>query len=138
MITLSDFKDVATARLEDSIVLAMFDRYDGAIYLCGFSVEIALKVRITKEYGLTEFPETKEEFSNFPVSIKTHSLQSLSNLSDSIKHFIRTNREHRKKFSLLSTNWDVNHRYKKTTGVSNESLCLDLIEASEYLLKVIL
>lgn len=35
MISDSDLKQVAQARLEDSIILALNDRYEGAIYLCG-------------------------------------------------------------------------------------------------------
>ena len=49
MIDLSDFEDVARARLKDAIVLTFGDRYDGAIYLCGFAVEIAFKIKISKE-----------------------------------------------------------------------------------------
>jgi hypothetical protein len=139
MITLTDFEDVATARLEDSIVLAMFDRYDGARYLCGFAVEIALKIKISKENNLPSFPETDLEFKAFPIKkIRTHDLVKLRNLSSSAERILKTNRDHQKRFDLLRLNWTVDYRYKKLSGAGIQSDCLELIEAAEYLLKVIL
>jgi hypothetical protein len=139
MIDLSDFEDVAKARLEDAIVLTICDRYDGAIYLCGFAVEIAFKIKISKENQLTEFPETDVEFKSFPVNkIKTHSLVHLRSLSPWIDKNLKINRNHQKRFDLIRNNWDVSHRYKKLSGVDIQPTCLELIEAVEYLLKIIL
>lgn len=39
---------IARARIEDAKVLVHSKRYDGAVYLCGYAVEIALKVRICR------------------------------------------------------------------------------------------
>ena len=139
MIDLSDFEDVARARLKDAIVLTIGDRYDGAIYLCGFAVEIAFKIKISKENQLTQFPETDAEFKSFPVNkIKTHSLVHLRSLSPWIDKNLKINRNHQKRFDLIRNNWDVGHRYKKLSGVDIQPTCQELIEAVDYLLKVIL
>jgi hypothetical protein len=136
VIDLTDFEEIANARFEDAVTLAMYDRYDGAIYLCGFAVEIALKIRITKEHGLLSFPETKDEFRNFSVfKIKTHDLVKLRDLLQNNPLIIS---EHKWRFDLLSKHWDVNYRYRKLSGVTNKLLCFELIEAVEHLLKVIL
>ena len=139
MINLTDFEEVANARFEDAVVLALYDRYDGAIYLCGFAVEIALKIRITKEHQLPSFPETIVEFKNFPIKkIKTHDLIKLRDLLSAPIFCTDTDRELSKRFDFLRQNWDVNYRYKKLSGVASKSLCFDLIESVEYLLGVIL
>lgn len=140
MISLTDFEKVANARFEDAVTLAMYDRYDGAIYLCGFAVEIALKIRITKEHQRTLFPEKSYEFKNFNIpGIKTHSLVKLRDLlSEPMLSSLSTNGEHYKTFNVLVTNWDVDYRYKKLSGDTNKSLCFKLIESVEYLLGVIL
>jgi len=136
VISLTDFEKVANARFEDAVTLAMYDRYDVAIYLCGFAVEIALKIRITKERKLTSFPETNAEFNSFPITkIKNHDLVKLRDL---LQNSPLTISEHKWRFDLLSKHWDVSYRYRKLSGVNNRLLCFELIEAVEHLLKVIL
>ena len=46
MIQTNDIKDIARARLQDADILLTSGRYDGAIYLCGYAIELALKARI--------------------------------------------------------------------------------------------
>jgi hypothetical protein len=135
VISLTDFEKVAHARFEDAVMLAMYDRYDGAIYLCGFAVEIALKIRITKEHQRTLFPEKSYEFKNFNIpGIKTHSLVKLRDLLPvPVQSLLRN-----KHFDNIKINWNVDHRYKKLSGGANEYLCFDLLASVEYLLKVIL
>jgi HEPN domain-containing protein len=43
MISTSDLKAIARARLDDARVLLRGKRFDGAVYLSGYSVEVALK-----------------------------------------------------------------------------------------------
>jgi hypothetical protein len=42
MITTKDLRSIAKARLKDAEVLSDAKRYDGAVYLCGYAVEINL------------------------------------------------------------------------------------------------
>lgn len=80
MITLKDLRLIARARLQDSEVLFKAGRYDGAAYLAGYAVEIALKTRICKTLKWLGFPETAKEFENY-ASLKTHKLDVLLHLS---------------------------------------------------------
>jgi HEPN domain-containing protein len=46
MISIADLMTIARERLTDAEVLLNAQRYDGAAYLCGYSIEIALKHKI--------------------------------------------------------------------------------------------
>ena len=46
MLDRKDIKAIAKARLKDAQVLLRGNRFDGAIYLCGYAIELALKARI--------------------------------------------------------------------------------------------
>ena len=43
MISTKDLKSAARAYLRDATILLREKRYDGAYYLCGYAVELALK-----------------------------------------------------------------------------------------------
>lgn len=64
----------------DSEVLFRARRYDGAIYLCGYAVEIALKERICKTLCWDGYPSTRGEFQDYQT-FRTHSLDVLLKLS---------------------------------------------------------
>lgn len=57
MITVKDLKAVAKARLKDAHILYSYKRYDAATYLCGYSVELALKAKICNTLNWKGFPE---------------------------------------------------------------------------------
>ena len=75
-----ELKGISRARLEDSEALYDARRYDGATYLCGYTVELALKARICKTLKWKGFPSTPNEFNNFK-SFRTHDLDVLLALS---------------------------------------------------------
>ncbi len=98
-----ELKEVAKGRLEDSIVLAIFDRYDGAIYLCGYALEIALKVKASKVNGYSDFPETAVEFKDHQRhKLKTHNLNSLLTLSGLD---LKSDKNQFKCFNIVAANW---------------------------------
>jgi hypothetical protein len=76
MLSLYDLTSVARTRLKDAEVLLSKERFDGAAYLCGYAVEIALKVKIASARKLPGFPETRPEFKLYK-DLKTHELDSL-------------------------------------------------------------
>jgi HEPN domain-containing protein len=67
-------------RLKDSEVLLAGPRYEGAYYLCGYAVELALKACICRTLGWLGFPESGKEFEGL-LSLKTHDLNILLRLS---------------------------------------------------------
>lgn len=71
---------IAKGRLKDAKVLLRGKRYEGAIYLCGYAVELALKARICQTLKWMDFPATNKEFEDFK-SFKTHDLDVLLHLS---------------------------------------------------------
>lgn len=57
MISAVDLRVIAGARLEDAKVLAANGRSDGAAYVCGYAIELALKARIADTLNWKGFPE---------------------------------------------------------------------------------
>lgn len=80
MLAVGDLVGIAQARLEDAQTLARAGRFDGAVYLCGYAVELALKARICNTLSWTHFPETQKEFESL-TSCRTHDLTILLRLS---------------------------------------------------------
>jgi len=80
MISVAELDDIARARIEDATALLTAGRFDGATYLCGYAVEVALKARICRTLNWTEFPGTGSEFQAYR-SFQTHELDVLLRLS---------------------------------------------------------
>src|SRR6266699_6922413 len=80
MIVPNVLKSISRARLRDAKVLLTAKRYDGAVYLCGYAVELALKARICKTLRWAGFPELQHEFKGLG-SVKTHDLEVLLKFS---------------------------------------------------------
>lgn len=80
MLTRLNLWDTARARLQDAETLLQSQRYDGAVYVCGYAVEIALKERICRTLNWPEFPSTRGDFISLQ-SFRTHDLDILLHLS---------------------------------------------------------
>ena len=80
MIPVAELDNIARARIEDAKALLTSGRFDGAIYLCGYAVEVALKARICRTLNWAEFPSTGGEFQAYR-SFQTHELDVLLRLS---------------------------------------------------------
>jgi len=80
MISTKDLRAIARARLRDAQVLLKAKRFDGAFYLSGYAVEMALKARICRTLKWREFPQSGREFEDFR-SLRTHSLEVLLKFS---------------------------------------------------------
>jgi len=125
MIKLSDLETLSLERLLDAKALIKEQRYDGAMYIAGYAIELALKARICKTLNWTEFPDTRKEFEKYQ-SFKTHNLDVLLYLSG-IKDEIDSN--YGAEWSWASQ-WNPENRYKTTTPVSKQDaeLTLESIE----------
>ncbi len=80
MLTILNLEEISAARLQDAEALYIACRYDGAYYLAGYSLELALKARICKTLNWVDFPMTQKEFERFR-SFKVHDLEVLLKLS---------------------------------------------------------
>ncbi len=115
MLDRSELKKIAQARIEDGEVLLSSHRYDGAVYLCGYAVEIALKERICRTLSWPGYPSTRREFANYQ-SFRTHNLGVLLSLSGS-EQKIKTN--FLAEWSVVAE-WDPEVRYKPTGGATED------------------
>jgi len=131
MIDKAELTQIAKARLKDAKVLFDADRYDGAIYLGGYVVELALKARICKTLKWSGFPQTRSEFQNYQ-SFKTHDLDVLLRLSG-VEARMKT--KYLAEWSIVAK-WDPEARYNPIGSAIKTDAEL-LIESAEKLLKVL-
>ncbi len=105
---------IARERLTDAETLLNANRYDGAVYLCGYSIEIALKHKICQTLNWTDFPSTNKEFENYR-SLKTHDLDvflSLTGVEVTLKAGYLA------EWSAAST-WNPEARYNHTGKITS-------------------
>lgn len=131
MISRADLRSIARERLRDARVLLRQGRYDGAIYLGGYVVELALKERICRTLKWPEFPHAPKEFKEYQ-SFKTHNLEVLLKLSGveariKVKHFAE--------WSAV-VRWNPEDRYKPG-GTTTLAAAQDLVDAAALLLRVL-
>ena len=131
MIPAKDLKKLAKGRLQDAEVLFKGRRYDGAVYLCGYAIELALKARICRTLRWAGFPDTKKEFQSLS-NFKTHDLEVLLRLSGIEK---RVNANSIADWSIV-TEWRPELRYKHI-GTTNRADARDMIDAATNLLRVL-
>jgi hypothetical protein len=114
VLTRKELLEIAQARLGDAEALFAAQRYEGAMYVCGYSVEIALKARVCKTLKWREFPSTDKEFQKKYQFLKTHSLDlllSYSGQENKIKTRFMT------QWSAVAA-WSPDSRYKPVTKAS--------------------
>ena len=106
-------------------------RYDGAVYLCGYAVELALKARICTVLHWPGFPSTQAEFKGLQ-SFKVHELDILLRLAG---REAKIRASYSTEWSVV-TQWDPDTRYKPV-GSSNRAAAASMISSTERLLKVL-
>lgn len=128
MILVADLRAIAHARLKDAEVLMVANRTDGAGYVCGYAVELALKARICETLNWSGFPENRREFENF-ASFRTHKLDVLLALSG---QELRIKSEHFSEWSAVAT-WDPEARYRAVGDADALQVGLMLLSAATLL-----
>ena len=131
MITTAHLKLLARARLKDAQVLYSNKRYDAAVYVCGYAVEVALKARICLTLKWAGFPDTRKEFEGY-ASFRTHDLDDLLHLSG-IEPRIRA--VYITEWSI-SRAWNPEQRYRPV-GLVTQADAQAMIAAVKALIKVI-
>jgi hypothetical protein len=131
VISIDELQTIAQARLEDAKVLLANDRVDGAGYVCGYAVELALKARICRTLNWSAFPEKRTEFENL-MSFKTHKLDVLLALSGQEQ---RIKTEHLIEWTAVAA-WDPEVRYKSVGKAERADVEL-MIRSAERLLGVL-
>lgn len=116
-----DIKNLAMQRLDEANVLFENGKCDGAFYLAGYSVELALKARICARFGIPNLFDDSNNQETFPglreikKMVKTHNLLILlvlSGLKTEFDLLKSTDRNMAKVNSLLFNAWSEGSRYK--------------------------
>lgn len=131
MIKVGELDNIARARIEDAKALLAAGRFDGATYLCGYAVEVALKARICRTLNWAEFPSTGGEFQAYR-SFQTHELDVLLRLSG------QEARIKQNQFALWNVVaiWKVESRYN-VAGTVQQADAAAMIQAAEEILVVL-
>lgn len=132
MISRKELTEIARARLKDSETLFQSNRYDGSIYLCGYALEIGLKVKICGTLNWDGFPDTNSEFNKYQ-SFRTHDLDTLLALSG-VEKEVKV--DHLANWSAVAE-WDPNVRYKPIGNAKREDAEL-MIESAKILLRILI
>tara|TARA_Y100000815_G_C13275647_1_gene474828 strand:+ start:202 stop:600 length:399 start_codon:yes stop_codon:yes gene_type:complete len=132
MITKRELRKRAKAKLKDAEILLENRRFDGAVYLGGYAIELILKARTCRTLNWNEFPETRGEFQNYN-SFKTHNLEVLLHLSGleskiKISHFIDWNNVNQ---------WNPEMRYSDIGNISARE-AEEMLDSVKNLMTVII
>jgi HEPN domain-containing protein len=131
MIPVDELDAIAGARVEDARALLAAGRFDGATYLCGYAVEVALKARICRVLNWPEFPSTGGEFQAYR-SFQTHELDVLLRLSG---QEARIKQQHFALWNVVAV-WKAESRYN-IIGTAGQTDAMAMIEAVARLLEVL-
>ena len=131
MISVADLKSVSKGRLKDAEALLKAGRFDGAINMCGYAVEVALKARACRTLKWAGFPESKKEFEGLQ-SFRIHNLELLLHLSG-VEGRIRG--KFIAEWSIV-LKWNPESRHQKL-GTATKQDAVDIISAAKRLLGVL-
>jgi len=126
--TRKELQKIAIIRLKESKTLYDNGLYDGAVYLCGYVVESALKARICRHLQMKEYLDTGD-MKNVFLSHNFDRLLFLSGLKNRINLANRRGTNLFRNWSLLTT-WTPDMRYA-SVGTYNQQYAEDLIKALE-------
>lgn len=132
MITRMDLRKTAREYLQSAELLRDNRKYDVAVYLCGYAIEIALKERVCRTLKWQGYPATSGEFSNFR-SFQTHNLEVLLDLSaieDKVIAVLGGDWE-------IAVRWNPEQRYKPRGTYTRDDADI-MISITARALKVIL
>lgn len=124
-------RGLATLRLEEAEILVQNNKPDGAFYLAGYSVELALKAKITERLGISSlFADRLLEAEKFPEPdrlrqvVKTHNLGLLLVLSGLRPAYTQAKATSRMfaKFDGLLLGWSEQLRYRLPGQVSTQDI----------------
>ena len=123
MIAAPELRQMAEAKLADASALYDEGRYDNALYLCGYAIELELKARICETLGWNEFPSETKDFQGLQ-SFQTHDLNRLLHLSGRES---RIKQEIPVEWKAVS-NWKSEWRYLPVESTS-QIRCREMLDA---------
>lgn len=138
MISHEELREIANARLKEAKILHKKRCHDGALYLCGYAVELSLKAVIAKnlnpvgQASTSHIPSTKDEF-RIVQNITNHDLDALLALVPSnIIQDIKT--RYLADWSLVQK-WNPEMRYAPIRGAAAKKEAGEVINAVQRILR---
>ena len=131
MLTVSELRSISDARFEDAQVLFHAGRYDAASYLCGYSLELALKARICETLNWIEFPYSGKDFEDYR-SFRTHNLNVLLSLSGMRERIM--NEQEQEWGTVIG--WDSELWYARP-GRHTEQTASGILDSTEVVLRAL-
>lgn len=108
------------------------NRHEGAAYLCGYAIELALKAIICKDLDLSGIPSAITEFNRIQ-KIKTHNLESLLEITpQKIREDIKSN--YLSEWSTVINNWEPEMRYNPALKIRRKK-AESIINSTKKMLK---
>lgn len=123
-LNVKDLNILAKERLEDAKVLLAGKRFWGAVYICGYAVELALKAKICKTLDWDDYPQDVKD-------LKTHKFDVLLHFSGAEK---LVSKNYKGEWSVVQK-WDPEKRY--STAPVDLTDATDMIKATEILLDIL-
>jgi hypothetical protein len=127
---------LAKFRFEEARVLLANNKPDGAVYLCGYALELILKRHIVLTLNWDGYPDTKSEFDQRGLSsFKVHKLDNLLYLAGLEKR-MKADTQALARWQTAQT-WNSEIRYK-APGSLTQSEASRIIEATRHTINFIL
>ncbi len=130
MISTNELRAISRARLRDAQALLRAKRFDGAWYLSGYAIELALKARICRTLKWPGFPDSGQEFAGMQ-SVKTHDLKILLRFSGIEGRVLA---KHEEDWEAVAA-WNPEMRYKANRVTSADAA--NMVNCVERLLEVL-
>ncbi len=108
-----DFKEIAKIRLKEAAILLKNHNYDGAYYLCGYTVECALKACIAKNTKRFDFPDIKTVNSSYSHNLEQ--LVKVAGLWAHLLHEMSTSNQFASNWNTVK-DWDESSRYQRNNN----------------------
>ena len=128
MMTKSALEKLSKIRLTEAKILFESKNYSGSYYLAGYSIELAIKVCISKLIIGNTIPD--KAFLNEIYQHKLTDLIKVAGLENQFKDDCKVDSELAARWAII-TKWSENTRYEFTDEYSSASL-LDAIENKKH------
>ena len=135
MISKKILRELVDQKLKDADVLIANRRYASAIYIAGYSLELALKLKVCKIFNFVQgFPENKAEFIFYQNSVKSQPLLAgtITQIKDIRNHDLNkllfySGVEYQIRLNFLNewnlvVGWDPEMRYKSQKVLKREAI----------------
>lgn len=131
MPTRAELKKLSLSRLKEARTLFDNELYDGAVYLAGYSLELAFKARICKVLD-SDYPQGRQEYNSF-LTHKYEVLVRLAGLQKKLDNEKNSNIDFAINWSILSGSpgnpgWSETLRYQPI-GNSTRVAAADMLDA---------